>query len=108
MSIGTSQDHIALLSSAGIAEHDYFYADFIVMMEGHYDPCVVNGGAHDCTYSGNKAYGACQALPGNKIASAGRDWQTNIVTQLKWCDSYAQAMGGWQKAHQKWLMKHYW
>lgn len=33
-------------------------------------------------YSG--AYGIPQALPGSKMASAGPDWRTNGVTQIKW------------------------
>lgn len=30
------------------------------------------------------AYGLVQALPGSKMASAGSDWRTNPVTQIKW------------------------
>lgn len=30
------------------------------------------------------AYGIPQALPGSKMASAGADWQTNPVTQIRW------------------------
>ncbi|HSX47911.1 MAG TPA: lytic transglycosylase domain-containing protein [Candidatus Nanoarchaeia archaeon] len=30
------------------------------------------------------AYGIPQALPGNKMASAGADWQTNPATQIAW------------------------
>jgi hypothetical protein len=30
------------------------------------------------------AYGIPQAYPGNKMSSAGSDWQTNPVTQIKW------------------------
>lgn len=30
------------------------------------------------------AYGIPQALPGNKMAKAGDDWETNPVTQVKW------------------------
>ncbi|MDH6140166.1 MULTISPECIES: LysM peptidoglycan-binding domain-containing protein [Kitasatospora] len=34
------------------------------------------------------AYGLPQALPGNKMASAGADWQTNPATQLRWALQY--------------------
>lgn len=34
------------------------------------------------------AYGIPQALPGSKMASAGPDWKTNAVTQVKWGLSY--------------------
>lgn len=30
------------------------------------------------------AYGIPQSLPGSKMSSAGSDWQTNPVTQIKW------------------------
>ncbi|HLP23609.1 MAG TPA: lytic transglycosylase domain-containing protein [Microbacteriaceae bacterium] len=30
------------------------------------------------------AYGIPQALPGNKMASAGEDWSTNPATQIRW------------------------
>ena len=34
------------------------------------------------------AYGIPQALPGDKMASAGSDWQTNPATQIKWGVNY--------------------
>lgn len=34
------------------------------------------------------AYGLGQALPGSKMASAGPDWRSNGVTQLKWVLRY--------------------
>lgn len=37
------------------------------------------------------AYGIPQALPGNKMASAGPDWQTNAATQIKWGLGYIKA-----------------
>jgi hypothetical protein len=33
---------------------------------------------------GSGAYGIPQSLPGSKMASAGSDWETNPVTQIKW------------------------
>ena len=38
------------------------------------------------------AYGIPQALPGDKMASAGADWQTNPATQIKWGLGYIQAV----------------
>lgn len=36
-------------------------------------------------YNGSSgAYGIPQALPGNKMASAGADWETNPATQIAW------------------------
>jgi hypothetical protein len=40
------------------------------------------------------AYGIPQALPGNKMASAGPDWQTNAATQIKWGLGYIKARYG--------------
>lgn len=36
----------------------------------------------------SSAYGIPQALPGSKMASAGDDWATNPVTQIKWGLTY--------------------
>jgi hypothetical protein len=46
------------------------------------------------------AYGIPQALPGRKMISAGSDWRTNPVTQIKWglnyiADRYATPCGAW-------------
>ena len=40
------------------------------------------------------AYGIPQALPGDKMASAGADWQTDPTTQIKWGLGYIQATYG--------------
>lgn len=34
------------------------------------------------------AYGAVQALPGEKMAEAGPDWRTNVITQFQWFFNY--------------------
>ncbi|MDX6241031.1 MAG: hypothetical protein QOG10_5855 [Kribbellaceae bacterium] len=38
----------------------------------------------------SSAYGIPQALPGNRMASYGSDWQTNPVTQIKWGLDYIE------------------
>ena len=48
------------------------------------------------------AYGIPQALPGNKMASAGADWETNPVTQIRWMAGYVSRYGGWQGALNFW------
>jgi hypothetical protein len=40
------------------------------------------------------AYGIPQALPGDKMASAGSDWQTNPATQIKWGLGYISQVYG--------------
>lgn len=46
------------------------------------------------------AYGIPQALPGNKMASAGADWETNPATQISWgigyiAGRYGTPCGAW-------------
>lgn len=98
-----------LMASAGISNGDYFYADSIITKESGWRECVRNGGAVDCTYNGELAYGLCQSLPGRKMASAGADWQSNSVTQLKWCNSYAvNRYGSWYNAYVFWQNNKWW
>jgi hypothetical protein len=40
------------------------------------------------------AYGIPQALPGDKMASAGADWQTSATTQIRWGLGYIQSVYG--------------
>ena len=40
------------------------------------------------------AYGIPQANPGSKMSSAGSDWRTNPITQLKWGMSYISSRYG--------------
>lgn len=51
-----------------------------------WDPTVDYGFGHGNVY---EAYGLPQANPGTKMASAGADWRTNPVTQLKWMYNYS-------------------
>jgi resuscitation-promoting factor RpfB len=85
---------------AGIAASDYNYVDYIIEKESRWDPLARNASG---------ATGLCQALPGSKMASAGADWETNPVTQLKWCNGYAVGRyGSWQGAYNYWVAHHYW
>lgn len=94
---GTHQDWMA---AAGISSSDYGYVNFIMEHEARWNPIAQN------RTSG--AYGICQALPGSKMASAGSDWQTNPITQLRWCNSYAIGRyGSWAGAYEFWV-KHKW
>jgi hypothetical protein len=48
----------------------------------------------------SSAYGIPQSLPGSKMASAGPDWETNPVTQIRWGlgyieDRYGSPCGAW-------------
>lgn len=46
------------------------------------------------TNSSSGAYGIVQALPGEKMASAGSDWRTNYETQIKWGMDYIDGRYG--------------
>lgn len=86
---------------AGIAPSDYQYVDYIVNKESRWNPLARN--------ASSGAYGLCQALPGTKMASAGSDWATNPVTQLRWCNGYAQSRyGSWAAAYSFWQANSYW
>lgn len=85
-----------MMKEAGISESNWEYVDFIVTKESNWNPKISN------PYSG--AYGLPQALPGSKMATAGSDWATNPVTQLRWMDSYVKSRyGSWLNAYNFWL-----
>ena len=86
-------DKQTLMRQAGIPEHEWAAADEIIARESGWDHLIWNR-------QGSGAYGLCQSLPASKMASAGSDWRTNPVTQLRWCHQYAQGYGGWIKAAQ--------
>ncbi|MFF2507052.1 transglycosylase SLT domain-containing protein [Streptomyces sp. NPDC058067] len=73
--------------------------DKIVSHESGWNPHATN--------ASSGAYGLVQALPANKMASAGGDWKTNPETQIKWGLTYMNERYGspcgawahWQTAH---------
>lgn len=98
--IAIGGDKTAIMTQAGIAPRDYAYVNFIISHESGWRVTAANPSG---------AYGLCQSLPGSKMASAGSDWRTNPITQLRWCSGYATARyGGWGAAYNFWLSKRYW
>lgn len=90
------------MRAAGIAESDWGYVDYIIGRESGWNPFVWNS-------AGSGAYGLCQALPGSKMVSAGSDWETNPITQLRWCNGYAVGRyGSWAGAYNFWVSNHWW
>jgi outer membrane biosynthesis protein TonB len=77
----------------------FLCADDVFTRESNWNPFATN------PTSG--AYGIAQALPPQKYASAGSDWRTNGVTQVRWGLSYMDARYGspcgawafWQSHH---------
>jgi uncharacterized protein YabE (DUF348 family) len=95
-----SGDKTSWMAGAGISEGDYGYVNYIVSHESNWSYQAQNSSG---------TYGLCQALPGSKMASAGADWQSNPVTQLRWCSGYAASkFGGWGGAYNYWVSHHYW
>ena len=91
----------AIMQAAGIPRSDWKAVDYIVSKESSWRHTAVN--------KSSGAYGLCQSLPASKMATAGGDYRTNPVTQLKWCHSYATSRyGGWWAAHSFWLRNHWW
>ncbi|MGH7157035.1 MAG: G5 domain-containing protein [Candidatus Saccharimonadales bacterium] len=93
-------DKTSVMAAAGIASGDMAYANFIISHESGWRVTAANPSG---------AYGLCQSLPGSKMASAGGDWATNPITQLRWCAGYAaRSYGGWGPAYNHWLSYRSW
>lgn len=78
--------HKHWMEQAGIPKSWYEDLNWIINHE--------SGWRVNATNSGSGAYGIPQSLPGNKMASAGKDWRTNPITQLKWMYSYVKGRYG--------------
>jgi hypothetical protein len=81
-----------MLSKYGWSTDQFSCLNEIYMRESRWNPSASN------PYSG--AYGIPQALPGDKMAANGSDWQTNPATQLAWGlsyirDRYGSPCGAW-------------
>jgi len=106
-------DKTAVMAAAGISQADYGAVDYIVSRESGWCPTKLQG-THVCPaaapgyYPSGKGYGLVQSTPATKMASAGGDWETNPVTQLKWATGYASRYGGWQGAYLHWINYHWW
>lgn len=102
------------MALAGISAGDYQYADYIISHESGWCPTKAQGQYGGCpVYTGYVpsygGYGLCQSTPGSKMSSAGDDWATNPITQLKWCHGYAIGRyGSWYAAYSHWLSYHNW
>ncbi len=82
----------ALLSTYGWGADQFGCLDSLWERESHWNVYADN--------PNSSAYGIPQALPGSKMASAGEDWATNPVTQIKWGlgyieDRYGSPCGAW-------------
>ena len=82
----------ALLSEFGWSQDQFGCLDSLWERESHWNVYADN--------PSSSAYGIPQALPGSKMASAGEDWATNPITQIRWGlgyieDRYGSPCGAW-------------
>jgi hypothetical protein len=82
----------ALMAEFGYSADQFDCLDSLYMSE--------SGWRVDADNPSSSAYGIPQALPGEKMASAGADWATNPVTQIRWGlgyiqDRYGSPCGAW-------------
>lgn len=99
------------MAAAGVSASDWTYVNYIMGNESGACPTKWQG-ERTCpdTYSelydpstAGVGYGLCQSTPAIKMSTAGADWATNPVTQMRWCDQYANSRyGGWANAAAHW------
>ncbi len=83
---------MGMLADYGWSTSEFGCLDEIYLHESGWNPSAEN--------PSSGAYGIPQALPGDKMATYGADWQTNPTTQLEWGlsyirDSYGSPCGAW-------------
>ena len=83
-----------------LGPRQYACLDAIVMRESRWRV--------DATNRSSGAYGIPQALPGSKMATAGADWRTNPVTQVRWMLGYLHGRYGTACAAWDFWQAHRW
>jgi hypothetical protein len=83
---------MSMLADYGWSSDQFSCLDSLYTHESNWSVTASN------SYSG--AYGIPQALPGDKMAAYGSDWQTSAQTQLEWGlayiqDRYGSPCGAW-------------
>jgi len=68
----------------GATQYRCFYA--LMQRESRWNPRATN--------RNSGAYGIPQSLPGSKMRTAGKDWRTNPITQVKWGIRYVNGRYG--------------
>ena len=84
-----------ILQSKGLGDSEYSCLVALWDRESHWNIYAYN--------ASSGAYGIPQALPGEKMASAGADWATSASTQISWGLSYIEGRygtpcGAWAKS----------
>ena len=89
----------ALMGDFGFSQDQFSCLDSLWIRESNWNPLAHN--------PSSGAHGIPQALPGDKMAVFGSDWETNPVTQIKWGLDYIRKRYGtpcdawsfWQSHH---------
>jgi hypothetical protein len=76
---------LAMLTAQGMGSDEFSCLVSLWTRESHWTVTAENP---------NGAYGIPQAKPGDKMASAGPDWQTNATTQITWGLGYIKGRYG--------------
>lgn len=92
--------HKGWMRQAGFKPSEYVAINSIVRRESGWNPRATN--------PSSGAYGLPQSLPGSKMKSAGSDWRSNPVTQLKWMRKYVNGRYGGAKKALAWWNSHHW
>jgi uncharacterized protein YabE (DUF348 family) len=120
LSVHYSADRAAIMTAAGVALKDQDYAAYIINHENALWCAIRWQGTTGCgdeyyvkfpgaETSDQVGYGLCQSTPAIKMETAGSDWRTNAVTQMKWCHSYAiSRYGSWEAAYYAKVAKGWW
>lgn len=86
-----------------MAERGWDEAEFTCLVELWH---AESGWSWSATNASSGAYGIPQALPGWKMASAGRDWLTNPATQITWgLDYISSVYASPCRAHDRFLAR---
>ncbi len=108
------------MTAAGVSASDQEYAAYIINNENGLWCPIRWQGTKGCAAeyyekfpgaesSSQVGYGLCQSTPGIKMATVGADWRTNVVTQMKWCATYAIGRyGSWEAAYRFKVAKGWW
>lgn len=95
-----SGGHMNWLKQAGFPASSFGFINYIVNHESGWNPHATN--------PSSGAYGLPQSLPASKLASAGKDWRDNPITQLKWMKSYINSRYGGPAGAQAFWAKNHW
>jgi hypothetical protein len=94
------QGDLRAYARSQVGDTQFSYLDALWEHESGWDPTAAN--------PSSGAYGIPQALPGSKMSSAGADWHSNAVTQIRRGISYTHSRYGTPCAAWSFWQAHHW